>query len=1134
MDFYAVLDQVLALLRQRGRVSYRALKRQFDLDDAYLDDLKVEIIEVAQCAVDQEGTMLVWTGKEASDAALAPIQPQAPLAYTPPYLAEKILTSRSALEGERKQVTVLFADLKGSMELLADRDPEEARQLLDPVLERMMAAVHRYEGTVNQIMGDGIMALFGAPIAHEDHAVRACYAALAMQAALRHYAEEVRRAHGITVQIRVGFHSGDVVVRAIGNDLHMDYSAVGLTTSLAARMEQLAPPGSILLTAATLRLVEGLVQVTPLGPVPVKGVAEPVEVFELVGASTLRGRFQGRVAGGLRRFVGRETERAALGQALERAGAGHGQVVAVVGEAGVGKSRLVYECVQAHDLQGWRVLESAAVSYGKAMPYFPIIDLLRRYTHIEERDDAQTIRGKVTAQVLTLDDTLQETIPALVSLLDALPEDSPFHTLDPPQRRQRTLDACTRLLLRASQEQPLLLICEDLHWSDTTTQTLLDTLVESLSTVRLLLLITYRPEYQHGWGSTPSYTHVRLDPLPPGSAEALLQGLLGDDPSLAPLPRLLIARTEGNPFFLEESVQALAETGVLVGAPGAYHLAQALPTIQVPATVQALLAARIDQLPSEEKRLLQTAAVIGTEVPLPLLQAMADLPEATLHSGLARLQAAEFLYETRLFPEPEYTFKHALTHEVAYGSLLLERRRGLHARLVEALEALTPERGAEQVERLAHHAVRGEVWDKAVTYCQQAGARAHDRAAFREAVGSFEQALQALAYLPESGDTRVLAIELRLALGYALSTLGDYGRRLALLGEAEALARALDDRARLGQVLAGMAIVRRITGDHDGALAAGRQALDLAVALGDSALQMLASYALGQVYWAIGDFGRAVELLRWSVEEADRDAGTPSTDMRILSRTWLALPLSALGAFAEGRRHGQEALRLATLAGRGITPSVAHGCLGLLYLVQGDLEHAIGMLEQGLALCHASGNRDFLRMIVASLGYVAALQGRLAEGRTLLEEAISESIRTGARQRPLWVAWLSEVWRLAGGGEEAWQHARQALALARQQKERGQEAHALHQLGVVQAHADSPDVAQAEAHYQQALALAEALGMRPLQAHCHRGLGTLYAATGQREQARAELTTAIDLYCAMEMTFWLPQTEAARAQVEGR
>ena len=595
----------------------------------------------------------------------------------------------------------------------------------------------------------------------------------------------------------------------------------------------------------------------------------------------------------------------------------------------------------------------------------------------------------------------------------------------------------------------------------------------------------------------------------------------------------MIARTEGNPFFLEESVRTLVETGVLVGEPGAYRLAQALPTIQVPATVQAVLAARIDRLPPEEKRLLQTAAVIGTEVPLPLLQAIADLPEAALHRGLAHLQAAEFLYETRLFPEPEYTFKHALTHEVAYGSLLLERRRVLHARLVEALEALAPERVAEQVERLAHHALRGEVWDKAVTYCQQAGARAYDRAAFREAVASFEQALQALAHLPEHGDTRGLAIDLRLALGRPLRALGEYGRRLALLGEAEALARALDDRARLGRVLARMAHVLRMTGDHDGAIAAGQQALELAAALGDSALQVQASYHLGQVYYAIGDFGRAAELLRRNVEAADRESGTPSTDVRIRSRAWLARTLSALGAFAEGRRHGEEALRLATLEGRGDTPIIAHGCLGDLYLAQGDLEHAIRVLEQGLALCRASGNRNWLRAIAAGLGYAYALQGRLAEGRALLEEAISEGIRTGALQGHAYrVAWLSEVCRLAGRGEEAWQHARQALDLARQQKERGNEALALHQLGVVHAHADPPDVAQAEAHYQQALALAEELGMRPLVAHCHLGLGRLYRQTGRGEQARAALTTAIDLYRAMDMTFWLPQAEAALAQVE--
>ena len=555
--------------------------------------------------------------------------------------------------------------------------------------------------------------------------------------------------------------------------------------------------------------------------------------------------------------------------------------------------------------------------------------------------------------------------------------------------------------------------------------------------------------------------------------------------TLRSLVQRVLARAAGNPLFLEELAHAVQEQdGLAADTP-------------VPETIQAVLAARIDRLPPEAKHLLHTAAVLGTEVPVPLLAAIAELPEAVLHRSLAHLQAAEFLYETRLVPERVYTFKHALTHEVAYGSLLQERRRLLHARIVEALEALAPERGAEvasgakglpagrpdpdQVERLAHHALRGEVWDKAVTYCQQAGARAHDRAAFREAVAAFEQALQALAHLPEHGDTRVLALELRLALGAALIILGEYGRHLALLGEAEALARALNDRARLGRVLAQIGQTHRITGDLDGAIAAGQQALELAAALGESALQEQASHRLGQAYAAIGDFGRAAELLRWSVEAADRESGTPRTELRIQSQASLARTLGVLGAFAEGRRHGEEALRLATLAGRGGTPIFAHSNLGELYLAQGDLEHAIRVLEQGLALCRASGDRNWLRGIMAKLGYASALQGRLAEGRALLEEAISESIRTDAVQGLAYrVAWLSEVCRLAGRSEEAWQHARQALDLARQRKQRGNEALALYQLGAVHAHANPPDAAPAEAHYQQALALAEELGMRPL------------------------------------------------------
>ncbi|MGH8058569.1 MAG: adenylate/guanylate cyclase domain-containing protein, partial [Candidatus Entotheonellia bacterium] len=420
MTFEEILNQAMALLQRQGRVSYRALKRQFDLDEAYVEDLKLELIEVHRVAVDQDNAMLVWIGGAAApppSTAAAPVSPPSgrpPLVYTPAYLAEKILTSRRALEGERKQVTVLFADLKGSMELLAERDPVEARRLLDPVLEQMMAAVHRYEGTVNQVMGDGIMALFGAPIAHEDHAVRACYAALAMQTSVKQYAGEVQRTRGVPIHIRVGLNSGEVVVRSIGSDLHMDYTAVGQTTHLAARMEQMAMPGSILITADVLRLAEGYVQVEPLGPVPIKGLPEPAEVYEVTGAGPVRTRLQASAARGLTRFVGRQLELDTLRQALERAARGQGQVVAVIGEPGVGKSRLFWEFTQSHRTQGWLRLESGSVSYGKATPYLPVIDLLKAYCQIEARDEARRMREKLTGKLLTLDEALMATLAALL------------------------------------------------------------------------------------------------------------------------------------------------------------------------------------------------------------------------------------------------------------------------------------------------------------------------------------------------------------------------------------------------------------------------------------------------------------------------------------------------------------------------------------------------------------------------------------------------------------------------------------------------------------------------------------------------------------------------------------------------
>ena len=659
----------------------------------------------------------VFCGKCGARVAVAsaPTLPASPAfaspgSYTPKHLAEKILTSKAALEGERKQVTVLFADLKGSMELLADRDPEEARKILDPVLERMMEAVHRYEGTVNQVMGDGIMALFGAPLAHEYHAVRACYAALRMQETVGRFGEEILRSQGVPIQIRIGLNSGEVVVRSIGSDLHMDHTAVGQTTHLAARMEQIARPGAILMTADALKLAEGYVDVKPLGPVPVKGVSAPVAVYEVSGAGPVRRRLQTLAIRALSRFVGRDGEIDQLQRALQQAEAGRGQIVAVVGEPGVGKSRLFLEFTRAQQTRSCLVLESGSVSYGTATPYLPVTDFLKAYFKIETSDDQRQLREKVTGKLLTLDRTLEASLPAFLTLLDVPVDDDEWHALDPRQRRARTLDALKRLVLAESRVQPLVLVFEDLHWIDTETQAFLDSLVESLPTARLLLLVNYRPEYQHGWARKSHYRQLRIDPLLPATAAELLGALLGPDHELDPLKRLLIERTEGNPFFLEESIRALVETRALVGERGAYRLAGTVLSLQIPATVQAILGARIDRLSPENKRLLQAAAVIGKDVPFSLLQAVADEAEDVLRASLGELQSTEFLYETRLFPDLEYTFKHALTHDVTYGSLLGDRRRALHARIVEAIERLYADRLSEQVERLAHHAVGAEAW----------------------------------------------------------------------------------------------------------------------------------------------------------------------------------------------------------------------------------------------------------------------------------------------------------------------------------------------------------------------------------------------------------------------------------------
>src|SRR5215470_5347208 len=569
----------------------------------------------------------------ASDGVAPSIGPtaQAPDTSIPKHLAEKILASRHLLEGERKQVTVLFADIKGSTRLLEGIDPEQAQKLIDPVLHVMMDAVHRYEGTVNQVLGDGIMALFGAPLAHEDHALRACYSALAMQEEMRRYRRKLGQSEGLGPQIGIGLNSGEVVVRSISNDLNVDYSALGHTTHLAARMQELAAGGTTLMTSSTLREVEGFVQVRSVGAVQVKGVSRPVDAFEVVAATTARTRVQAAAVRGLTPLVGRRTEIEVFSKLVEEAASGKGQILAMVGEPGLGKSRLVHEFTRHQLRPGWLVLEGASVSYGKATPYFPLIEMLRRYFQIVDGEGSENIRYQVVMRILELDGMLKDAIPPILSLLGALPDEvhpsaacvqskdvademERYLAMEPQQRRRYTFEAVKRVLIRESQRQPLLLVFEDLHWIDSETQAFLDGLIESLPLTRILLLVDYRPEYSHSWGDKTYYAQLRVDPLQPTSAEELLEHLLGTNADLAPLKNLVIRRTEGNPFFAEESVRSLVEAGVLVGEKGAYRPGLRIDEIRIPSTVQNVVADRIDRLPAEEKHLLQTAAVIGVTV----------------------------------------------------------------------------------------------------------------------------------------------------------------------------------------------------------------------------------------------------------------------------------------------------------------------------------------------------------------------------------------------------------------------------------------------------------------------------------------------------------------------------------------
>ena len=799
-------------------------------------------------------------GKVQADSAKSTIKPTSPIIR----ITAERAAGANALEGERKTVTALFADIKGSMDLMEDLDPEEAQAIVDPALKLMIGAAHRYDGYVVQSTGDGIFALFGAPVAHEDHPQRALYAALRMQEEVKRYAERLRAEKGVNLQVRVGVNTGEVIVRSITTgDGKTEYTPIGHSTSLAARLQGLANPGSIAISEAVRKLAEGYFLLKPLGPARIKGVSEPLNVYEVTGLGPLRTRLQRSAGRGLTKFVGREREMEALRHAADHAKAGHGQIVAAMAEPGVGKSRLYFE-FKATSQSGWAVLETFSVSHGKASAYLPVIDLLRNYFRIASEDDERTRREKVAGRIAMLDRSLEDTLPYLFSLLGIVEGTDPLAQMDGQLKKRRTLEAIKRILLRESLNQALMVIFEDLHWIDEATQEFLNLLADSLGTAKLLLLVNYRPEYSHKWNSKTYYTQLGLDPLGKESASEMLTALLGDGKDLLPLKQLIIEKTEGNPFFMEEIVQVLLDEGALVRDGAGVRLTKPLDALKIPPTVQGILAARMDRLPADAKELLQTLAVTGREFPLSLIHAVVEKSDDELNRLLNDLQLGEFIYEQPAVGDTEYIFKHALTQEVAYNSLLTERRKLVHERAAMAAESLFATSLADHYDELVHHYGRSGNGRKAVSYLRLAAQQAVNRSAFPEAEGQLAAAVELLQTLPDDVERARTELALLVSQARCRTYIGSSSAAVEILEQAREVSEKVGDDVGRFEVLRSLVFAYRLRGDEQ---QKSRRLLaelqGIAIRAADPELVARARCELAVASTFDGNFNAALEEFDW-------------------------------------------------------------------------------------------------------------------------------------------------------------------------------------------------------------------------------------------------------------------------------
>jgi class 3 adenylate cyclase/tetratricopeptide (TPR) repeat protein len=997
MSFLETVEKARAFLERNGRISLRAIRREFDLEDGALDELIEELVEIQRVAV-RDGGALAWAAGVSPAPTETPEQERTPRDYTPKHLADRILQSKSALEGERKQVTVLFADVKGSVDLSERTDPEEWHRVMDRFFQILADGVHRFEGTINQYTGDGIMALFGAPIAHEDHPQRACYAALHLIEALRLYGDELRLDRGMSFAVRMGLNSGDVVVGKIGDDLRMDYTAQGHTVGLAARMQQIAEPGRVYLTEHTARQVDGFFRLRDLGPSKLRGSSAPLGVYELEGTGPMRTRLDRSRARGFSRFVGRADEMETLETALARARTGQPQVVGVVAEAGSGKSRLCYEFLEQCRARGIACHEAHGVAHGKATPLVPILELYRSYFGITEEDGDRTAREKIAGRLVLLDEGLRESLPLLFETLGVADPEQPSPAMDAEARQRQNHALLKRVVQLLGREQPMVTLLEDLHWFDGASDGYLTQLVDALPATHGLLLLNFRPEYRADWMQGSTFQQLSLVPLGPEAIRELLDDLLGGDPSLAGLAERIHERTAGNPFFSEEVVQSLVDSGELEGSRGAYRLTTPVGRIAVPGTVQTLLAARIDRLPEREKQVLQTASVLGKTFPETALVRVAELPEPDLRAALETLKTGEFLYEAAIYPEREFAFKHPLTEEVAYASQLRERRQRVHAAVARALAELDSEKLDERAALLAHH------WEAAGEPLE--AARWHGRAAAWVGASDMREAArhhrQTLSLLREVGDAPGAAELATKACRVILISSAAFGlpesEEREVFLEGKRWVERLGSREEQAQLESAYSVSRMVAGDLETALEHGFEAQRLGEDSASPELNLLLTGPVVITLYAMGRLAEARERIEPIV--ASILDGTPMPGLQgysVIAVRMLGVIESASGSLATARATLERALELA-LANPEASACNVLSNFSTLAAINGDMQLGVSRCRRGLELAERTGSSSERLNAQAALARMLTRAGPAQEAVLLAEQAVAAVREAGVSQ----------------------------------------------------------------------------------------------------------------------------------------